>query len=174
MRYSYLLRRYLETKYACNTTSKEVYDLLMDCVKEMRELNGDIVNFFRGYHRLIGGSPLFTQILELPPTAECLERQNEILSTLTEDCNIMNSSGDSCSSSSLELNTLHHHHLNHNHHHLHQSSVLFNGENNGPTIDLNTQKGVTANISTNNATVPTNAPPTSAQQNCFGILNSVN
>lgn len=184
MRYTYLLRRYLETKYGCNSISKEVYDRLMECLKEMRELNVDIVNFFRGYHRLIGGSPLFTQILELPPTAECLERQNELLSTLSSDSSLMSSASSSgySTSTQFEFNDNSYSQLNHHHHHhlLHQQNSNHFGSDNVAicgTADMNVQKNTNSNITQPNASTSVsaaNSAPTTAQQNCFGILNSVN
>lgn len=65
LRYIYLLRRYLEIKYPTIAEAKESFSQLMDHVEEMRQLNADIMFFFRSYAQLLQTSPLFTQLLDL-------------------------------------------------------------------------------------------------------------
>ena len=65
LRYVYLLRRYLEIKYPTIAEAKESFSQLMNDVEEMRQLNADIMFFFRSYSSLLQTSPLFTQMLDL-------------------------------------------------------------------------------------------------------------
>lgn len=65
LRYVYLLRRYLEIKYPTIAEAKESFSQLMNHIEEMRQLNADIMFFFRSYAQLLQTSPLFTQLLDL-------------------------------------------------------------------------------------------------------------
>lgn len=65
LRYIYLLRRYLEIKYPTIAEAKESFSQLMSHIEEMRQLNADIMFFFRSYSQLLQTSPLFTQLLDL-------------------------------------------------------------------------------------------------------------
>lgn len=77
----YLLRRYLEIKYPTLAEAKESFSQLLGHIEEMRQLNADIMFFFRSYSSLLQSSPLFTQLLDLEtdaaPSSKLPDDQNQ-------------------------------------------------------------------------------------------------
>lgn len=65
LRYTSLLRRYLEMKYPTLTEATDCFNQLMSNIHESRQLVLDIVHFFRSFRHILQSSPLFVQVFDL-------------------------------------------------------------------------------------------------------------